>query len=511
MAIRDQTNEKIKELNRLEELLDEHRNGRVVAQCHGVFDLLHVGHIDHLEEASQRSDLLVVTITPDEYVNKGPHRPAFDEQRRAEALAALDCVDYVAVNKWPSAEDTIRKLKPDYYVKGPDYEDPEDDPTGKIEEETSAVEEVGGEILITQDTKHSSSGLINRHLSILPEESKQFLADFRQRYSTDDIIKYLEGCRDLDVLVVGEAIIDEYVYVSSLGQSSKAPMLSVKQGEMEKQTGGILAVANHVSNFAGHVEMVAMVGEHDTQEEFIRKNLSNDVEPTFFYRPDSPTIVKRRYIDEYFFNKLFGVYEINDHQLPDGATDELCELLEDRITEPDMVITVDFGHHMLEKKTRDKLSSDSSYLALNAQTNSGNRGYHTITKYESADFPCLAHSELHMDNRRRHGDNQKLLKKTANELSAQRAVVTEGKDGCLGFEQPNYYEQVPAFAGDVVDRIGAGDAFLSISSMVSYQEAPLDIVGFVGNAVGAQAVSTVGNRDSVEYVPLIKQIEALMK
>ncbi len=75
--------------------------------CHGVFDLLHIGHIRHFEQAARIGDVLVVTVTPDRYVDKGPHRPAFTETLRAEAIGSLSCVDYVAINRWPTAEDTL--------------------------------------------------------------------------------------------------------------------------------------------------------------------------------------------------------------------------------------------------------------------------------------------------------------------------------------------------------------------------------------------------------------------
>ena len=69
--------------------------------CHGVFDLLHIGHIKHFEEARTFGDVLVVTITPDEFVYKGPNRPAFSSVLRLEALAALESINFVAENKWP--------------------------------------------------------------------------------------------------------------------------------------------------------------------------------------------------------------------------------------------------------------------------------------------------------------------------------------------------------------------------------------------------------------------------
>ncbi len=102
-------------INELSQILDEARNQKQkIVLCHGVFDLLHIGHIRYLEQAKQLGDILVVTVTQDCHVNKGPKRPAFPEHLRAESLAALDCVDYVAINQWPTAVETIRRLKPDF-------------------------------------------------------------------------------------------------------------------------------------------------------------------------------------------------------------------------------------------------------------------------------------------------------------------------------------------------------------------------------------------------------------
>ena len=87
---------------------------------------------------------MVVTVTKDEYVNKGPGRPIFNQMLRAESIAALACVDYVAINDWPTAVETIRLLRPNFYIKGSDYTQKEDDVTGKIYEEERAVKAVGG-------------------------------------------------------------------------------------------------------------------------------------------------------------------------------------------------------------------------------------------------------------------------------------------------------------------------------------------------------------------------------
>src|SRR6266571_7995492 len=133
------TGNKIKGLEELAAALAALRAAdKKIVHCHGVFDLLHIGHIKHLEAARKRGDLLVVTLTPDRYVNKGPHRPAFPEQLRAEALASLACVDYVAINQWPTAVETIELLKPSLFVKGIVREAGQRDHSDAIKKEEAA-------------------------------------------------------------------------------------------------------------------------------------------------------------------------------------------------------------------------------------------------------------------------------------------------------------------------------------------------------------------------------------
>jgi rfaE bifunctional protein nucleotidyltransferase chain/domain len=140
--------------------------GKRIIHCHGCFDFMHIGHIKYFQAAKQMGDILVVTLTPDKYVDKGPDRPVFNSDMRAEAIAALECVDYVAVNKWPTAEDTLRLLRPDIYVKGQEFEKLEDK-TGKIQKEYEVVKEIGAEVRFTHEIVFSSTQLINKYLKQL--------------------------------------------------------------------------------------------------------------------------------------------------------------------------------------------------------------------------------------------------------------------------------------------------------------------------------------------------------
>src|SRR5580704_16644550 len=97
-------------------------NGRTVVHCHGCFDIVHPGHIHHLQLAKSLGDLLIVSVSADTQVNKGPARPLVPDAVRASTLAALQCVDGVYVNPFPTAVELLEELKPDVYVKGKEYE-----------------------------------------------------------------------------------------------------------------------------------------------------------------------------------------------------------------------------------------------------------------------------------------------------------------------------------------------------------------------------------------------------
>jgi rfaE bifunctional protein nucleotidyltransferase chain/domain len=153
---------KIIELDELAKKIRDLKSiGKKIVHCHGCFDLMHIGHIKYFQASKKMGDVLIVTLTPDIYVDKGPCRPVFSQDLRAESIAALECVDYVAINKWPTAEDTLRLLRPDIYVKGQEFEKLEDK-TGKIQKENVIVKEIGAQMRFTHEIVYSSTKLINQ-------------------------------------------------------------------------------------------------------------------------------------------------------------------------------------------------------------------------------------------------------------------------------------------------------------------------------------------------------------
>ncbi len=233
------SNEKIKTVEELAQIIKSlQAEQKKIVHCHGVFDLLHIGHIRYFEQARRLGDVLVVTVTPDRYVDKGPHRPAFPENLRVEGLASLGCVDYVALNQWPTAEETLRLLRPDFYVKGSEFKNTGSDMTGKIAREEKIVNEVGATLAFTEDIVFSSTNLINRYFSGFSQEVQQYLDLFRQRYTIKEVLDIIDGMAKLDVLVIGDTIIDEYQYCETIGMSSKDPTLVARYQSQDIFAGG---------------------------------------------------------------------------------------------------------------------------------------------------------------------------------------------------------------------------------------------------------------------------------
>lgn len=452
-------------------------------------------------------DVLVVTLTPDRFVNKGPGRPAFNEVLRAEAIAALDTVDYVAINEWPTAIETIKALKPDLYVKGPDYKKMDDDITGNIESEKNAIEYVGGQIAFTSAETFSSSRLINDFMQ-QDEEQKHFIRDLKGSCSYQDICNYVDELIDLQVLIIGEVIIDEYVFCNSVGKSGKEPVMVSQKIRTEKYAGGVLSVANNLSDYCRDIKIISYLGDRDNQIEFIDNCLRENVEFEHINKKDSPTILKTRFIDEYTGTKIQGIYDINDENINKDEENQLINILNDSINDFDLVLVVDYGHGLISSKIVSFLENKSKFLAINTQLNSFNASFHSISKYKKADYVCVHSRELRHDYRNRDDSEEKLMDQLYKKMGLTNLSITLGNKGSMMLKN-GVYSECPAFAGKIVDRVGAGDTFLAITSLCVAKNMPEHVSLFLGNLSAAESVASMGTGNISKKINLLKSVKAL--
>jgi bifunctional ADP-heptose synthase (sugar kinase/adenylyltransferase) len=228
------------------------------------------------------------------------------------------------------------------------------------------------------------------------------------------------------------------------------------------------------------------------------------------YKSDSPTIVKRRYVEATLGTKLFEVYVINDAPLTETEADEFCALMDARLHNADVVIAADFGHGLLDKRSRGVLSGSGRFLAVNTQINAANIRFHAISSYDRADYVCINEAEVRLDARDRVTELAPLIDELSSRISCERFLVTRGKSG-VEFFAPDGAYAAPSLASVVVDRMGAGDAVLALTSACVASEMPSELIAFVANVIGAQKVKVVGNSASIDRVQTLKFIETLLK
>lgn len=319
-------------------------------------------------------------------------------------------------------------------------------------------------------------------------------------------IATLSGLR---VAVVGEAIIDEYAFCDTVGKSGKEPTLVTRFVRCEAQAGGVLAVANHVAQFCAQVEVVSALGDAHRRESFVRDALQRNVRPSFITKSGGPTIVKRRYVDSYSGAKMLGVYQMNSSPLTASDEAALHTALEIAMARADLVIVADYGHGLLGAAAIEHLCAGTPFLAVNTQLNADNHGYHALSKYRAADYACLHEGELRLDARDEHGDLSGLLRRARERLGARGVMATLGKQGTwLSTAQGDH--KCPALARDVVERVGAGDAVLALTSAAMAAGLAPAVVGLLGNLAGAQAVAQLGNRASIQKDALVATLGELL-
>ena len=485
--------------------------GKKIVHCHGVFDLLHVGHIKHFNEAKTFGDILVVSITPDEFVHKGPGRPAFSTTLRLEALSALDSIDYVVANKWPTAEEIIKIIQPDFYCKGPDYKDHSDDITGKITDEEAAVKSSGGEIKYTNDITFSSSSLLNKFGNIYSKDQELFIRNIGDKYSFEMIQEKVEDISKLKVLVIGETIIDQYVFCEALGKSGKEPVLVLRDLETQEYLGGSLAIARHLSSFCENVSVLSYIGEDSEYKSFIENNMEENISLNFFNKINSPTIVKRRFVDDIDRKKVLGVYSINDELLDKNEEAQFIESFDKLSKDHDLVIISDYGHGVITPKIAKHISNSDKFVSLNAQINAANIGTHNIRKYHDVNCLIINESELRHELRQRDGNAEEMAVTLKNMVNSKYIAVTQGKDGAFLINGVKVNERSPGFATQVIDKIGSGDALLAILSVCLYNSLDEKLSLFIASLAAGQSVETLGNSVPVSKTKLLKTISHLLK
>lgn len=487
---------KLRTFEELVELLDPVGRQQRLVLCHGCFDLVHPGHIRHLEWARSQGDVLLVSISADHQVRKGAGRPYLPHELRAENLAALEMVDFVTVTHADGAGELIEALKPDVYAKGLEAEAHTE---GLFGEHRRRISQLGGEMAFGPPAPiFSSSHIVDRELthsdrvSMLPELCRAF----RERHALDDerLRALLGGIATRRVVVVGDISCALHTHGEVLGQVPDHPGASFREQEQEFEVGCSAAVARYLSGLGAQVTLVSWTGDDELGER--ARGALVGLRAEFVRVVDRPTPMKQRWVSQQ--EVLFERTNIDCAPLPTAARAEVVQRLESIIAEEqvDVLVACDFGFGLF---------GDELHAAITAAAQAG--------LPVAADVQCVTCSP---DIRRHRGatlltpnegelarafaelDFEAAAEELAEESSATRVVVTRGAQGMwlldLGAADVALRTtSLPAFNPAPLDTSGCGDAVLAMMAGLLASDASLAESAWLASAAAAVVSERMGN------------------
>jgi len=325
----------------------------------------------------------------------------------------------------------------------------------------------------------------------------------------------LDAAWKQEVVLVGEAIIDEYVHVSPLGRASKENILVVREEERETFGGGVLAADVMARQLCKEVYTYTSQFPMAFDEPHGRVNGYGWL----------PSIRKERYIDQTFGHKLFEVYHQDGAEVADEdrmRSDTLMRL--EDLGKRGVVIITDFGHGMIDSSMASALVRAAPWVAVNTQANAGNMGFNLISKYffkPGHRRPALVivdEPEARLALVDQHSSLAQLAGNLLGRSSAEVVIITGGSKGAAvtWHESDGYIHDVitcPALTGDnhpVRDTMGAGDAFLVTASILLRAGLHPVITTFMGNIVGALKCKMVGHRDTITREQIMEMAKELL-
>jgi bifunctional ADP-heptose synthase (sugar kinase/adenylyltransferase) len=274
--------------------------------------------------------------------------------------------------------------------------------------------------------------------------------------------------------------------------------------------GGSLAIANNCSSWTSKAYVVSFASSKDERLNSVKNKINSGINLRIIDSATRPTILKHRYVDLATNTRLFEYYDFEDSSLCEEENTEIKNLLRDLSGETDLIIVSDYGHGLFSKSIINQIEELGIFFAVNTQANAGNRGYNTISKYSHANLISLNGAELQLELRNRSPKYNEIVPQIIDKMGASYAVLTLGAEGLMIFCKDGNVETVPAFAQNLVDKVGAGDAVFAMSSLLAKIGAPLKVIGFLSNLVAAHEVTQLGHQTTLSTADLLKQTKSIL-
>ena len=482
-------------------ILDNLKKEKKIIMCHGVFDVLHYGHIIHFEEAKKNGDVLVVSLTDSKFVNKGPDRPLFDNIIRAKSLLALQSVDFVIISKDFDCINTLKIVKPNYFVKDIEYADKNHTSNKTFKNEKKFLKKIKCKLIYTRQIKLSSSEIIKSKFNQHDDKTQSYLNYISRNFSYKYIEEKIFNLKKLEICLIGDPILDTYVFCQTEGISSKSPTLASIFKNKETYAGGVLAVAQ-MANALGIKVNLTTYGDRAN----LKNNLDTSVKvDTLDNSQKIPEI--ERIINMGRMEKLHQMYHIQDSYKKEKLT-RLKKKVKHFLKQKKLILVIDFGFNFFQSDFYDYI--ETIKYSVNTHTNSINKNFNHISKYKKSDYFSINKSEYCLDRRLNFEDNFVKLKKYIVEKEKHKNFsITLGSKGSIFFKNKKVYETPAIFKGGV-DTTGCGDAYFIITSVLNNLKIEPELIPFIGNVYAGLHANIIGNKKVICTESLLKNIKLLI-
>ena len=480
--------------------------GRTVVQCHGCFDIVHPGHLRYLRFAREQGDVLIVSVTSDTAVGKGPDRPYIGEDLRLENLAAIEYVDYVCLDDHEWAGPVLDTLRPDVYVKGKEYERSSDP---RFAREKELVEGYGGKVIFSSgEVVYSSTFILSRfreRFQLEEERARSFAR--RHEITRARLAAVMERMVRKRVLVIGDPILDRYVHCDALAVAAESPILSVMPLREDLFLGAGALIARQVAALGGEPIFLTAVGESDETERFASELARAGIELVRVGTDPRPVYLKTRYLVE--DSKVFKVNRGRFAPLSTSASRELVSAIEERVHDVDALVVTDFGYGLFGGGAAERVSKLAAAAGKPLYVDVSQSARAHLLGFERPRLATPTEPELRLALADEESGISNLASRYYAVTGAQGLVLTLGKRGVVIFDPPGAAgerlssDYLPALARTSIDAVGAGDVFLATAALADLAQETVPVATFLASCASSLHVSRLGN-EPVDLADLLR-------
>lgn len=485
----------------VDEIRGKLKQGDKIAFVSGNFNVVHPGHIRLLNFASECADFVVVGVHPD-----GQPDTFVPQLLRLEGVKAIGFVDYACILDG-SLQDFLSDLKPEIVVKGQEHE-------SLSNPELAVVESYGGELIFASgEIWFSSLNLLKEELkrTALPSLVKPMAYLERHKTSRRRLSEIAKRFSDLHVVVLGDLIIDEYVFCNPLGMSQEDPTIVVTPVKRDLFIGGAGIVAAHGRSLGAQVDFLSVVG-NDATAGYARGKLQEyGVNATLLVDESRPTTLKQRFRVQ---NKtLLRVSELRQHSMSHELQMQMVKKIKNALATAQLLVFSDFSYGCLPQRLIDEISEFclQKRIPMVADSQSSSQ-IGDITRFKNTLLITPTEREARLAIRDPHFGLTAVADMLRKKTDSKHVFITLGSEGLLIHSPGNgegemVMDELPVFNSHPKDTAGAGDCLLICASMALVAGATIWESAYLGSIAAGCQVGRVGNLPLMQSELLKELIE----